>query len=392
MKLIIIIPFILLISSPLIAEEDVHNHQMPTQAIDKHDNEEPSVIKLAPAQIKQVGLETEVIKLQPRLQVLRASGTVAFNAYKLADVTTLVAGAIQKRYVRLGDTVKEGQKLVTITSSELAQAEAGYLRAEAEHRKSKLDFDRLESLVKEKIVSQSRFQQVSSVHQAAHANLAAARAGLASYGLSKETIDSLIKSTKYGQLTLQAPSPGTVLTDDFRIGQHIAAGTRLMQIVDESTVWIELKLSQAQIADIHVGQSAIVTTKYNKTNYPAKVINVYHQLDTATRTVGVRLIVENQSDDLHPGMFVSAEIKAGHGNEKVLLVPAEAVQRQGSELIVFVEEEPGHFERREVEVGKTSMGMIPVLQGVQEGESVVIKGAFSLASELAKSGFAVHNH
>ncbi|MDQ6977339.1 MAG: efflux RND transporter periplasmic adaptor subunit, partial [Ghiorsea sp.] len=121
-------------------------------------------------------------------------------------------------------------------------------------------------------------------------------------------------------------------------------------------------------------------------------INVYHQLDTITRTVGVRLQVQNPHDVLHPGMFVTAEIESGRGDVEVLLLPEEAVQRQGSELIVFIEEEPGHFERREVEVGKTSLGLVPILKGIKEGENVVVKGAFVLASELAKSGFAVHNH
>jgi len=61
-------------------------------------------------------------------------------------------------------------------------------------------------------------------------------------------------------------------------------------------------------------------------------------------------------------------------------------------LIVFVEEEPSHFERREVRVGNTNMGFVAVIEGVKEGESVVVKGAFVLASELAKSGFELHNH
>jgi len=107
--------------------------------------------------------------------------------------------------------------------------------------------------------------------------------------------------------------------------------------------------------------------------------------------VGVRLEVENPEDALHPGMFVSAEIETGSGEESLLL-PEAAIQRQGSELIVFVEEEPGYFERREIQIGKANMGFVPILKGLKEGESVVVKGAFVLASELAKSGFEAHNH
>jgi cobalt-zinc-cadmium efflux system membrane fusion protein len=400
----IIITFTLLMASPVLAEDHGHEENGHAQHEedrghdehkkadgDAHENhdEEDGAIKLTPDQIKQAGVETEIIHFRPRLQVISAPGSVAFNAYKLADVTALVDGAIHARHVRLGEEVKKGQKLVTLTSSDLAQAEADYLRAEAEHRKSKLDLKRIEGLAKEKIVSQSRLQLASSIHQAAHANLLASRASLASYGLSKEKIDSLINLKQYGQLTLYAPSSGTIIADDFRIGQYIAAGTLLLQVVDESTVWVEVKLPQ--MTGIGTGRSATVSTKDNKNYYKAKVINIHHQLDKTTRTVGVRLEVQNPEDTLHPGMFVNAEIETGAG-EEALLLPEQAIQRQGSELIVFIEEEPGHFERREVRVGKASMGLVPILEGLKEGESVVTKGAFVLASELAKSGFEAHNH
>jgi len=355
------------------------------------DHEEDGVIKLTPAQIKQAGIQSEVIYHRAKLQAVRAPGSVTFNAYNLADVTTLVDSVIHARHVRLGAEVKKGQKLVTLISSELARAEASYLRAEAEHRKSRLALKRLEGLVKEKIVSQARLQQAQSGYQAAHANLAAAKAALFSYGMHKREISQLLKSSQYGQLTLYAPVSGTIVADDFRIGQHIAAGSRLLQIADESTVWVEVKLAQSQMSGIHAGRSAVVSTRGGKNHYRGKVVNIHHQLDQTTRTVGVRLEVENPEDALHPGMFVEAEIEAGSG-EEALLLPEAAVQRQGNELIVFIEEEPGHFERREVSIGKASMGMVSVLEGVKEGEPVVVKGAFVLASELAKSGFAVHNH
>ena len=388
----LITTFILFISVPAIAEEQGHGNEKPDAHSEQDAHaEEGGAIKLTPAQVKQAGIVSEVVQHRAEVKTINAPGSVDFDVYKLADITTLLDGAIQARHVRLGDEVKKGQRLVTITSSALAQSEAAYLRAEAEHRKSKLGLKRIETLAKEKIVSQARLQQATSVHQAAHANLAAARASLSSSGLSGKKLDALISSSQDGQLTLYAPSSGTIVADHFRIRQHLAARTQLMQVVDESTVWAEVKRSQSQMGGITTGHSAIVSTKDNTKYYKAKVINVHHQLDKKTRTVGVRLEVENPEDALHPGMFVSAEIETGSGDESLLL-PERAIQRQGSELIVFVEEEPGYFERREVRVGKASMGFVPVLEGVKEGESIVVKGAFVLASELVKSGFEAHNH
>jgi len=372
----------LFMSVPAVAED--HDHEEAEKTHENH--EENGSLESTIAQIKQAGLETEVIRLRHRSQVISAPGSVVFNAYKLADITTLVDGAIHTRHVRLGEDVKKGQELVTLTSSALAQAEAEYLRAEAEDRKSKLELKRVERLVNEKIVSQARLQQTQSNYQAAHANLTASKATLFAYGMNKRGINNLIKGTQYGQLTLYAPSSGTIVADDFRIGQHIAAGTRLIQIVDESTVWIEVKLSQAQMSGIKIGHSAVVLTNNSKTIHEGKVINIHHRLDQTTRTIGVRLEVQNPEDALHPGMFVQAEIEAG-SDEEALLLPVQAIQRHEGDKVIFVEEKPGHYERREVRVGKTRMGIVPVFEGLKEGESVVVKGAFVLASELAKSSF-----
>jgi len=347
-------------------------------------------IKLSPAQIKQAGITTLVLQHQAEKKSVTAPGNVSFNAYNITDVTAVVDGVVNARHVRLGDKVKRGQRLVTLTSSVLAQAQADYLRVEAVYHTSKLDLKRLQGLVKDQIVSQARFQQVQSGHQAAFANLAAAKATLSSYGMNKKEIKGLAKEKHYGRLVLRASRSGTITADNFRLGQHIAAGTRLLQIVDESTVWVEVKLAQSQVEHLYIGQAAMVFNR-KQDKYQANVVNIHHQLDVITRTVGVRLEVKNPKDSLRPGMFVRAEIAAGDGDE-VLLLPEDAVQRQGNELIVFVEEEAGHFERREVEVGKTSLGFVSILKGVEEGEAVVITGAFTLASELAKSGFAVHNH
>lgn len=355
------------------------------------DHEEGGLIKLNPAQIKQAGISTTIVRLETKKNVLSAPGVVDFNAYALADITTLVDAVVHARHVRLGDAVVKGQNLVTLNSTELAAAEAAYLRAKAEYRRNKQELTRLKTLADQKIVSQARLQQSDSNYQAMTANLAAAKATLFSYGLNQSDISRLLKQKVYGLLTLRAPHAGTVVADGFRLGQHVAAGNRLMQIVDESSVWVEIKIPENQLALIRVGQLASVKPKGGNQHYTGKVITLHHQLDVVTRTAGVRLEIQNSHDLLHPGMFVQADIATGEG-DAALLIPEQAVQRQGSELIVFVEEEAGHFERREVRVSKANMGMVVLLDGVKSGEAVVVDGAFVLISELAKAGFEVHNH
>jgi len=378
--LIRLLSLFIIFTPPVVAEENGHVQKAVHQ-------EQTDEVHLTAEQIKQIGLKVETLEPQSGTEVIRAPGTVAFNAYHLVDVTSLVDGVIHARYVRLGDRVKLGQKLVSLISTALAQAEAGFLRAEAEHRQSRQDWIRLKGLAKQKIVSQARLQQAESIHQSNHAALAAARATLASYGLRGRDISTLIKRSDYGQLTLRASRSGVIVADDFRLGQHIAAGTLLMQIADTRTLWVEVRVPAKQLSSIRVGQTATIIPKDGHRSYAGKVVNIHPQLDATTRTAGVRLEVKNANTILHPGMFVDAEIRAGTG-KKALLLSREAIQREGGKLIVFVERGSGHYRRREVRVGAASMGRVSVLEGLKAGDRVVTKGAFSVASELAKAGSA----
>jgi len=355
------------------------------------------IVRLTPAQIKQAGITTEQIQRQPRPQTITAPGVVAFNTYALADITTLLDSVVYQRHVHMGEHVKKGQQLVTLNSTALAQAEAAYLQARAEHHRSKQELTRLKTLAAQHIISQARLQQADSNAQTAHARLAAATAALYSYGLSRHDISGLMKQGRlkqrqlkqgqYGLLTLRAPHAGTVVADDFRLGQHLTAGSRLMQVVDESYVWVEVNIPESQLSGIRRGQSASVILNSGKQQYSARVLNIHHRLDPATRTAGVRLRVQNKGDALHPGMFVQAKIATGAAAD-TLFLPAGAVQRQGSDNIVFIRNTSGAFVRRVVRVGKPAGGFVAVFDGVQAGDTVVVGGSFSLISELMKSSFA----
>ena len=105
----------------------------------------------------------------------------------------------------------------------------------------------------------------------------------------------------------------------------------------------------------------------------------------------MRIEVENPGDRLHPGQFVQALLESS-AHEAVLAVPLEAVMRSpDGDWQVFVEEAPGRFKPREVEVLRT-VGERMVIEGLEEGTRIVTRGAFFVQSEIAKGGFEIHNH
>ncbi|RKZ78799.1 MAG: hypothetical protein DRQ35_05380 [Gammaproteobacteria bacterium] len=129
--------------------------------------------------------------------------------------------------------------------------------------------------------------------------------------------------------------------------------------------------------------------------FPASVSQIYHNLDEITRTSRVRLSVENKNDTLHAGLFVEThiEISTTKEAEKALLVPEAAVMRSpDGDWQVFVEQdETGEFKAVEIELLDIRNGQA-FIEGLNVGTSIVVTGAFFIQSELAKSGFDIHNH
>jgi len=293
-------------------------------------------------------------------------------------VTPRIASQIMRRHVRLGDYVNKGQPLVTLSSVEMAAAQGVLMEADVELR-------RVQELGR-KVVSGKRFVTAEIAYQQAYARVSA-------YGMTSPQITRLLKQADAakatGEFALLAFQDGTVISDDFVVGEIVEPGQLLFKVSDENLLWVEARLTPEDAARISLGASARVQVGQNW--FSGKVIQARHTLDEATRTLAVHLEVANPNDLLHPGQFVTVVIE---GKEKLqgLIVPLAAVLRSpDGDWQVLVESAPGRFEPKEVEVLRT-VGDQMLIQGIEEGTTIVSKGAFFVQSEIAKGGFEVHNH
>jgi RND family efflux transporter MFP subunit len=265
-----------------------------------------------------------------------------------------------------------------LSSVEMAQAQGDLQVAEREWRRvSKLG---------QGVVSEQRYTEARIAREQARARVIA-------YGMTEDEIIQLVASGKAdlanGRFQLFAPQDGTVIRDDFFVGELVEPGRALFEISDESVLWVEARLTPDEAAQIQVDAQA--TMVIGERQIEGVVTQVHHALDENTRTMGVRIEVPNPDDRLHPGLFVETRIES-RSSDRSLAVPNDAVLRSpDGDWQVFVEHEPGEFEPREVEVVRTTDGFT-VISGVEAGMRVVTHGAFFLQSELAKSGFDIHNH
>ncbi len=130
---------------------------------------------------------------------------------------------------------------------------------------------------------------------------------------------------------------------------------------------------------------------YPEKIFKGKISYISEVIDPETRGVKVRVEVQNAKGLLKPEMFATVKITTSE-KEKVLAVPESALQRDGDKTVVFVAKDEHEFEKRTVEAGPRLNGIHRILSGLQEGETVVVKGAFTLKSEGQKGELAEHEH
>ncbi len=342
-------------------------------------HEESGTVHLTPEQLKTAGIEVTRLALGNVTGTFTAPGEVMLNDYRTVKITPRIAAQIIERHARLGDIVEQDQPLVTLSSVEMAQAEGELLVADREWR-------RVKSLGR-KVVSEKRYTEARVSRDQASAKVHA-------YGMSHDEITNLLdtknKIAADGTFSLIATLKGRVLMDDFVVGERVEPGRVLMVIADESVMWVEARVRPADAARISSGNLA--TIQVGNRIFQAKVSQIHHTLDETTRTLAVRLDVKNDNDQLHPGMFVNVRIQTNTVIQ-ALSVPESAVLRSpdGDWQVLVQQDEPGEFKAVEIEVKYVSDGKA-VISGIEPGTPMVTQGAFFVQSELAKSGFEIHNH
>lgn len=241
------------------------------------------------------GVETQKTAARGLDEEVTAPGEVQVNAYASAKVTPRIAAHIVQRHARLGDVVKEGTLLATLSSVELADAQGQLILAERE-------WQRVQALGKD-VASDRRFVEARVARQLAFAKVLA-------FGMSKAQAESFLReddpARADGTFALVAPRAGRVIQDDFIEGELAEPGKVLFDITDESVMWVQVRLSPAQASGVRIGMP--IRVRAGNVWLTGRVIQTMHRLDEQTRTYTVRCEVRNTGDALHAGQFVDVRL------------------------------------------------------------------------------------
>lgn len=194
------------------------------------------------------------------------------------------------------------------------------------------------------------------------------------------------------RLTVLAPIGGTIAVRRVSVGQAVERSTELFEVDNLETVWVTANVPERQIAQIRKGAAATLTTSAYKDRVFRGVVQVVGtRLEPHTRTMPVQCLVQNEGGLLRPDMFAQVTLAVG-ARAEVLAVPMSAILKEGDASTVYVEEEAGRYEPKQVRTGRNQGQSVEVLEGLKTGDRIVVKGAFVLKSQTRKDELKGHEH
>jgi len=311
---------------------------------------------------------------------LLANAMITFDANRVAIVAPRTEGRIARVLTDLGQEVRAGQVLAWVESPDVGQTRGDLDRARSAVSIAKRNYEREKRLFEEQISPQKEMLDAEVIYRTAEADYRSAVSKLQTYGAT---------SGSGGTYGLRSAVGGTVVERNASPGLLVGPSTNVFTVADLRHVWITVDAYETDLKRVHPGAAATVSvTALPDETFKGRVTYAGGVVDTTSRTVKLRVTVENEGRRLRPGMFAQVRIAAPSGKPKTgaVALPELAVQDVNGKPTVFVNTAPGRYVARTVATGeRAGNGSIFVTHGVQPGERVVVQGAFQLKSELMKA-------
>jgi Cu(I)/Ag(I) efflux system membrane fusion protein len=292
---------------------------------------------------------------------LKLSGTIEENEKAVATQASYFDGRIEKLFVNSeGEEVRNGQQLATLYSPELVSAQ------------------------QELITAASMKESQPELYKAV-------RNKLKLWKLSEKQIRQIEASGKVQEnFPVYANVSGTVSEIMVEAGDYVKKGSPLFKIANLGTVWAVFDAYENQISLLKEGQNVdIVTKSYPDKKFNAKISFIDPILNSSTRTIEVRAVLNNPSGQLKPGMFVAGSLaSASDIKDDTLVIPESAVLWTGERSVVYVKTDPNSptFEMREITIGDAVNSGYIVLSGLEDGDEIVTNGTFTVDAAAQLKG------
>ncbi|XZG68784.1 efflux RND transporter periplasmic adaptor subunit [Chitinibacteraceae bacterium HSL-7] len=319
-------------------------------------SKDAGTVEISPRIQQNLGVRVGVVERAPLAGSVSATGAIAYNERAQSVLSARSMGFVEKLYVRAAlDSVRAGQPIADLYVPEWVAMQQDYFAVR--------DLPDSEGLRR------------------------AAMARMKQAGMSDGQVAAVVKGGKViSRFALVAPHDGVLAALDMKEGMTVMAGMPLARVARLDTVWAEAEVPEAQASGLRPG--AVVAASSNAwpgVTFSGTVQSLLPEVNPATRTRKARVELANTGLKLVPGMVVAMQLGGGAA-ESVLQVPAEAVIRTGRRSVVMVKDGDGSFAPVTVKTGEERDGRIAVLEGLQEGQSIVLSGQFMIDSEASLKG------
>ncbi len=320
-----------------------------------------ATVTIDAARQQLIGLRTDSVKRGDVGGSWRTVGRIQVDQTRVRTINAKVEGYVERLFVDfVGKPVRRGQALFSVYSPSLLSAQNEYLLA---------------------LETQQALAQGGALSSNGDTLVASARRKLELWDVPAAEIERLEQTRVPSKtLTFVSPISGVVTGKNVVQGARIAPGDSPFEITDLAVVWAIADAYESDLTRVRVGMDATVTVQaYPGRLFKGRVEFIEPLLDAKSRTVKVHVHLPNPKGELKPEMYGEVEFKSTP--LEGLLIPIDAVVRSGNQDVVFLALGAGKFQPRQVKLGAKAGDQIEVLEGLEEGESVVTRANFLVDSE-----------
>ncbi len=275
------------------------------------------------------------VELRDLTAALKAAGFLKVPPQNIADVSSPMAGTVQRILVQDGDVVRKGQPLVSIADPLIAETQRNYLDARSQLTFAKAELERQTELATNNVNAQKTLQQATATHAGLQAQVQAGAQVLRLWGIDPDRL------TPEGiRATMDLPSPihGAVANIAVNVGSSVGNGAPLVRVVDNSELHVDVFIYEQDIEKVKKGQRITLSlTNVPGRTYAAEVFAVGSAFENETKTIPVHARITGDKTGLIDGMGVTAYVEIGTAKEPA--VPTEAIVSSGGNDYVFLHAE-----------------------------------------------------
>ncbi len=366
-------------------------------------------VEVTEAQMNAADIKLGVFEKKNLRTSVKANGILELPPQNKATISAILGGTIKEILITEGEFVKEGQTLALLENPEFIEVQQEYLESLSRYELLEKEYERKKKLYTESISSGKEFQETEAEYHSTISKLSSLKAKLDLLNLPEEEVST---GKIFTSIPVKAPIQGYIRNIQVNIGMYSEPQKNMFEIVDNHHIHIDLLVYETDINKIKKGQKVLFqVSNIGDKELEAKIFAVGKSFEDELKAVRIHAEIQNQDNDLIPGMYVDGRIIVD--DYETYTLPESAIIREGESAYIFVKSSIAHkdeeehkedrenqnegehisFRKIQVKTGVSDRGYTEILsfEGMNENLEVVVYGAYYLDSEMTK-GEGEHHH